>query len=138
MDKETLSMASASAPLPDGVPQANNFVDQDDATEVVSNVTYSFAAIRDAKTSAATSSSSYSGAIEPLPGLFANLRKFFNPRATDINQLLTKLQTQFKLLEVEHKKYMLLRTRSSKRIFVHHIRCIIISIRSNVLIHHIF
>ena len=110
------SMASASASLPDGVPQAN-CVDQDDATEVVSNVAHPRAAIRDGNVTVPTPtptmpSSSYPGAAVPS-GLFANLRKFFNPRATDINQLLTKLQTQFKLLEVEHKKYLMMRTRSS-------------------------
>ncbi len=86
-------------------PRAN---DDDDATEVVSNVTHhragAGAAARDGKVTAT-----------PAHGLFANLRKFFNPRATDIHQLLAKLQTQFRLLDVDHKKYMLSRTRSSER-----------------------
>ena len=92
-----------------------NARDDDDATDVVFNITHhqyhadADAAVRDGKVSAMSS------AAVPAHGLFANLRKFFNPRATDIHQLLVKLQTQFRLLDVEHKKYMLSRTRSSKR-----------------------
>lgn len=61
---------------------------------------------------------SRSGAVAPTPdshdahdgpGLFGGLghrfRFLFSPRATDIQQLLIKLQTQFDMLEVEHKKY---------------------------------
>lgn len=58
-----------------------------------------------------------SQAAVPSPaGLFvATLRKYLNPRAADIRQLLVKLQTQFKMLEVQHKKYILLRTGSSEK-----------------------
>ena len=50
----------------------------------------------------------------PFAGLRYRLRGFFSPRATDIQQLLIKLQTQFDTLEVEHKKYLLMRDGSSE------------------------
>jgi hypothetical protein len=111
MDAEIPSSAAASSSLPDDGSSPATIVDRDDddATEVISNVAHHRSA---ATTAPATMSSAATAASSS--GLFANLRKFFNPRATDIQQLLNKLQTQFKMLEFEHKKFMLSRTRSSK------------------------
>jgi hypothetical protein len=47
-------------------------------------------------------------------GLAHRLRRMLNPRSTDIQQLLVKLQTQFQELEVDHKKYCHLRGAPSK------------------------
>ena len=110
MRRETAAIVECIMSM-DAVPPSS--IDDDDATEVVSNVTHHHAgagiAARGGKVTATSS------AATPAHGLFANLRKFFNPRATDIHQLLVKLQTQFRLLDVDHKKYMLSITRSSKR-----------------------
>ncbi|KAL7430859.1 hypothetical protein ACHAXH_006788 [Discostella pseudostelligera] len=109
MDAEIPSSAAASSSLPDDGSSPATIVDHDDddATEVISNVAHHRSA---ATTAPATMSSAATAASSS--GLFANLRKFFNPRATDIQQLLNKLQTQFKMLEFEHKKLILSRIRS--------------------------
>ena len=49
----------------------------------------------------------------PLAGF---LRKLFSPRATDIEQLLIKLQNQFQKLELDHRRYILTRDGSSEYI----------------------
>ena len=49
----------------------------------------------------------------PLAGF---LRKLFSPRATDIEQLLIKLQNQFQTLELDHRRYILTRDGSSEYI----------------------
>ncbi|KAL7543519.1 hypothetical protein ACHAXR_013047 [Thalassiosira sp. AJA248-18] len=45
----------------------------------------------------------------PFAGLRYRLRGFFSPRATDIQQLLIKLQAQFQMLEIDHETYALKR-----------------------------
>ena len=53
------------------------------------------------------------------PGPFAGfLRKLFSPRATDIEQLLIKLQNQFQKLELDHRRYILTRDGSSEYVCV--------------------
>jgi hypothetical protein len=63
------------------------------------------------------STSSTSGAAAQS-GLFAGLayrlRRVLNPRSTDIQQLLIKLQAQFQMLDVDHKKYCHVRNAPSK------------------------
>jgi hypothetical protein len=66
---------------------------------------------------AAHSTSPTSGATARsslLAGLAFRLRKVLNPRSTDIQQLLIKLQAQFQTLDVDHKKYCQARNAPSK------------------------
>lgn len=49
----------------------------------------------------------------PFAGLRYRLRGFFSPRATDIQQLLIKLQAQFNMLEVDHRRYYLMKDGSA-------------------------